>query len=148
MKNQQTENPYLKAIFWFDLDLSQEQRKKVCERYPNVFFGSTSRTSCRYSDLLSVFEKEFGLPENDISDWQDTVDKLRNTPVEVKSKEISLDEILAFAVKNGLSHQLHFIDYSDSTFTVPSQLTADRLQKAFDDKSVDKIRIEFKLNQP
>ena len=58
---------------------------------------------------------------------------------------LSMEEILRDAVRRQATYQVQFADYDLDTWTVPCQLTENRMGKLLDDGSIRKVRIEFEM---
>lgn len=56
---------------------------------------------------------------------------------------LSLEEILRDAVRRKATYQVQFADYDLDTWTAPSILTQNRMDKVLDDGSIRKIRLEL-----
>jgi len=56
---------------------------------------------------------------------------------------LSLEEILRDAVRRKATFQIQFADYDLDTWTTPSILTQNRMDKLLDDGSIRKVRLEL-----
>lgn len=53
--------------------------------------------------------------------------------------------VLEDAIRRCAKYSVHYVDYSEDTWTVPEKLTVERRDMTLNDNSIDKIRIEFDL---
>jgi hypothetical protein len=58
---------------------------------------------------------------------------------------LSMEEILRDAVRRQATYQVQFADYDLDTWTVPCQLTENRMEKLLDDGSIRKVRLELEM---
>ena len=58
---------------------------------------------------------------------------------------LSMEEILRDAVRRQATYQVQFADYDLNTWTAPSQLTQNRMEKLLDDGSIRKVRLELEF---
>ncbi|MCA0334382.1 MAG: hypothetical protein LCH44_10590 [Bacteroidetes bacterium] len=58
---------------------------------------------------------------------------------------LSMEEILKDAVRRQATYQVQFADYDLDTWTVPCQLTENRMEKLLDDGSIRKVRLELEM---
>lgn len=58
---------------------------------------------------------------------------------------LSMEEILKDAVRRQATYQIQFADYDIDTWTVPCQLTENRMEKLLDDGSIRKVRLELEM---
>ena len=56
-----------------------------------------------------------------------------------------MEDILRDAVKRKATYQVQFADYDLNTWTVPVELTQNRMDKLLDDCSIRKVRLELEM---
>jgi hypothetical protein len=56
---------------------------------------------------------------------------------------LSLEEILRDTVRRKATFQIQFADYDLDTWTTPSMLTQNKMDKLLDDGSIRKVRLEL-----
>ena len=58
---------------------------------------------------------------------------------------LSMEEILGDAVRRRASYQVQFANYDLDTWTLPCQLTENRMKNLLNDVSVRKVRLELEM---
>ena len=58
---------------------------------------------------------------------------------------LSMEDILRDAVRRKATYQVQFADYDLNTWTIPVELTQNRMDKLLDDFSIRKVRLELEM---
>ena len=73
------------------------------------------------------------------------VEEIHRLLAENEAVLLSMEEILRDAVRRKATYQVQFADYDLDTWTVPCQLTENRMEKLLDDGSIRKVRLELEM---
>lgn len=74
-----------------------------------------------------------------------STDNTANCGYTVLPTMLYLDEILRDAVRRQATYQVQFVDDDLNTWTTPSKLTQNRMEKLLDDGSIRKVRLELEF---